>query len=295
MKYNTLRRKFRYNPITGRITDLKMTQKTGIHHLLGDPQKLKIRKSVQFPHLGYRPHFWDLDQNHRRKRHKELIWIPDLIHWLYHRKAPTGPLVYLSDKWYEYHEYTSELEQKLYDATGSPQYETLRDLEPYTYGGFSELHFKIRYLTWFRPIHPFIYWNWRRSSWTLGISIDGRRISKYYPFDQYVDAASQVVHLLAKRRGVPRDRYRSDPLLDRLLTATMPLLPRSQSARATAMGVRRPETRIEALWRYVTDQHIRRTYELGDTPDFDPEEFYGVELMAQAERALGPHTPPPNL
>lgn len=267
MKYNTLRRRFEYRPGSGFIYDRYESRKHKHDRALGMQIPFEMDIQKQFPHFGFIDRFIDLNRNLQRKRWRTTMWLPDFIHIIHFRMPPPGPVVYREEKRHEYEDIMRKTEMAWYDAHGTLEYPSLKALEPYVPPREREEHYKIFNLSWFKPPHPYIYWNWRNQTWHIKRTpAPGKVYSKTYQFDEYIYAVADLCRI-AQAIG--------DPRLEEYRTLNIPLLPRSQSARARSLGLRRPETRIEALWR-ATDETIMRT----GFEEYDPAEHYAVARMA---------------
>lgn len=285
MKYNTLRQYYDYHPHSGFIVDRRQSRKIGSPQVLGQQVQLTFKIQKQFPHLGYQPRFIDLNQGLQRKRYSDLLWLPDLIHFLYFKSRPVGPLIYRGDKRHEYERWMADAEAKYHAHTRNTTYDALADLHNHMPPISNEEHLRIDNLMWFKPVHPYIYWHWQAQRWTLQFRHRGRRLSKSYPFDQYIYAVSDLMTILAKIRGIDHDDYDDDPDLRTLSARLLPFYPRSQSARAAALDVRRPETLVEALWRAADELHLQRFLD-HDDPLASLQEFDAIEHHAVQRRSF---------
>jgi hypothetical protein len=285
MKFNTLRQYFEYHAWSGFLIDRRATRLHGTPQVFGQQIPFELGIQKQFPHLKYQARFINQNLNLKRKRYTKLFWLPDLIHFLYFKSPPVGPLIYQGEKRYEYEEWLKKAEADRAEHIGEFAYRRLDELTDFMPSPSREEHYKIENLSWFAPRHPRIYWHWRAQRWRLQLYYNGRRASKSYAFDDYVDAAADLIQILAKIRNVPLDRLNDDPDLAALEQRLLPLLPRSQSARATALGIRRPETRIEALWRAQDEQLLHRFLDNDELPyisEFDAQEDHAVQAMASS-------------
>jgi len=289
MKYNTLRQYWDYNLNTGCIQDRRLFNKTGRSELLGNPIPLSNGIQKQFPHLKPAPCFYDMNRNLKRKRYKKWVWLPDLIHFLYRRFPPTGPLVFQSERRWEYEIAMRQAELDYFKDTGQAEYDSLLDLRPYLIG-FDKYSDSPRYraedITWFRPVHPYIYWHWRNQSWVLNISHNGKKTTGSYAFDDYIGAVEDLIEIKRRIRGLKPDQIPSDPELSQYQTDLFRVLPRSQSTRATANGLRRPETRIEALWRFADEQRLQDEMRAGEKHVADYNPLLDHEVSALRNRLL---------